>query len=158
MLVVGLADGRDAGQIMTELRLLRYQDRVRLVDVLLVEKDNDGRLATMDLNDIADGEWSAFGELVGALIGLRASGEEGLTVGADAGAADGTGRTDAGEAWAISDAIPLETCAAVALIEHRWAIPLRGAISRSGGFALEDTWLHPVDLIAAGAMTRYPVS
>ena len=60
--------------------------------------------------------------------------------------------SDTGEAWAITDAIPAGTYAAVALIEHPWAIPLRGAIVRGGGFALEDTWLHPSDLIAVGAV------
>jgi hypothetical protein len=41
--------------------------------------------------------------------------------------------------------------AAVVLIEHRWAVPLRTAISRAGGFALEDTWVLPADLAAVGA-------
>ena len=158
VLVVGFSYGQHVGEILAELRLLCEQEPVRLVDVLLVSKDEDGRLTRMDLDRLADGEWSTFGELVEALIGFGASGEEGLTVGADAGAADGADRADAGQAWAISDAIPAGTCAAVALIEHRWAIPLRGAIKRSGGFALEDTWLRPADLIAAGGMARRRVS
>jgi hypothetical protein len=45
--------------------------------------------------------------------------------------------------------------AAVVLIEHPWAIPLRAAIGRAGGFALEDTWVHPGELaaVAVGAAT-----
>ena len=53
--------------------------------------------------------------------------------------------------WSIADTIPMGTTAAVALIEHRWAIPLRDAIGRAGGVALADTWVHPEDLVAAGA-------
>jgi hypothetical protein len=41
--------------------------------------------------------------------------------------------------------------AAVALIEHRWAIPLRDAIRRAGGVTTADAWVHPEDLVAAGA-------
>jgi len=70
----------------------------------------------------------------------------GAVVGADLGA---TASLD-DEIWYAADAIPPGTAAAVALIEHRWAIPLRDAIVEAGGFTLEDTWLHPEDLIALG--------
>jgi hypothetical protein len=110
-------------------------------------------MTTMNFHQVAGGEWSEFGETIGALIGFGAHCDVGLSVGADAGAADGGRDSDASEAWAISDAIPAGSNAAVALIEHPWAIPLRGAITRGGGFALEDTWLHPADLIAVGAVT-----
>jgi hypothetical protein len=40
--------------------------------------------------------------------------------------------------------------AAIAVIEHRWAIPLRDAVIASGGVALADEWLHPQDLVAVG--------
>jgi hypothetical protein len=33
----------------------------------------------------------------------------------------------------------------VALIEHRWAIPLRDAIHKTGGRTLADAWIHPDD-------------
>jgi uncharacterized membrane protein len=152
VVVVGFADEDFAGEVLPELRRLRGGTMIRLLDVILVSKDEDGCLTAMDVHDVADGEWTQFGETVGALIGFGAHREEGLLVGADAGAADGGQGSDAGEAWAISDAIPAGSYAAVALIEHPWAIPLRTAIVRGGGFALEDTWLHPADLIAAGAV------
>ena len=38
--------------------------------------------------------------------------------------------------------------AAIAVLEHRWAIPLRDAIPAAGGTALADEWLHPQDLVA----------
>ncbi len=40
--------------------------------------------------------------------------------------------------------------AAIVLLEHRWAIPLRNAIRGNDGVALVDRWLHPEDLVAAG--------
>ena len=38
------------------------------------------------------------------------------------------------------------------LLEHRWAIPLRDAVQRSGGETLADAWVHPDDLTFYGAM------
>lgn len=152
VVVVGFSDEKFVGGILPELRRLRGRDVIHLIDVTFVSKDDDGRLMAMDVSAVTDEEWSGFGEIVGGLIGLGAYCEEGLSVGAGAGAADGAHGPHTREAWAISDAIPAGTSAAVVLIEHRWAIPLRGAITASGGFALEDTWVHPADLIAAGAV------
>ena len=46
--------------------------------------------------------------------------------------------------------IPDGTAAAVALLEHRWAIPLRDKIARAGGVTLSDAWVHAADLVAIG--------
>jgi len=59
---------------------------------------------------------------------------------------------DEGEVWYAADAIPNGTAAAIALIEHRWAIPLRDTIAGAGGFVLADEWIHPQDLVAVGLM------
>ena len=53
--------------------------------------------------------------------------------------------------WSIADVIPAGSTAAVALLEHRWAIPIRDAISEAGGVPLADTWLHPERQLAVGA-------
>ena len=71
-------------------------------------------------------------------------------VGAELGA-DGSILTGEGEEWYVADAIPPGTTAAVALIEHVWASPLRDAIVRAGGLTLADQWIHPADLVAVGA-------
>ena len=59
---------------------------------------------------------------------------------------------DADDAWYAADAIPNNTAAAVVLLEHRWAIPLRDGIARAGGFVLADEWIHAKDLIAVGLL------
>jgi uncharacterized membrane protein len=155
VVVVGFTDAEFIGKILPELLRLRRPQVIRLVDAIFVSKDQDGSLTPLLMGAGEDprGDWPDLGEVLGALIGFGAHGE-GLSVGAEAGIADGArGRgSDGGEAWAISDAIPAGTSAAVALIEHRWAIPLREAIVRGGGFALEDTWLYPADLLAVGAL------
>jgi hypothetical protein len=54
------------------------------------------------------------------------------------------------EAWYVTDAIPNGSAAAIILIEHLWAIPLRDTILSAGGIALTDRWIHANDLIAVG--------
>src|SRR5205823_5858165 len=58
---------------------------------------------------------------------------------------------DEGDVWYVTDAIPDGTSAAIALIEHRWAIPLRDKILAADGIVLADEWIHPKDLLAIGA-------
>jgi hypothetical protein len=88
------------------------------------------------------------------LIGFGAEGEEGAEAGAMAGAQameDGHLFSET-ESWYVDDAIPPGTAAAVALLEHRWAIPLRDAIREAGGFHLADAWIHPADRVAIGLL------
>ena len=59
---------------------------------------------------------------------------------------------DEDEVWYVIDSIPNGTAAAIALLEHRWAIPLRDAIVRAGGFTIADEWIHAKDLVAVGLM------
>jgi uncharacterized membrane protein len=93
-----------------------------------------------------------FGAYVGALIGLGAAGEEGAEAGALAGAEALADQQvfDDDQVSYVADAIPNGTAAGVALIEHRWAIPLRDAIARAGGTPLADEWIHATDLVGIG--------
>ena len=96
----------------------------------------------------------AFGALAGALLGMGAAGEEGAEEEAAEGGAAVEERgsiINPNNVWYLADAIPPGTSAGIALLEHRWAIPLRDAIERAGGETLVDSWVHPQDLVAAGA-------
>ena len=152
VLIVGFGeDAEFKGEALDQLRLLREQDIVRVIDLLVVHHKEDG---TVEKLEIADHEELAdLGALAGALIGFGAAGDEGAEVGAEAGAELGDEGTvfDDEEVWYIADTIPPGTTAAICLLEHRWAIPLRNAIAGAGGVALTDKWLHPQDLLAVGA-------
>jgi hypothetical protein len=56
------------------------------------------------------------------------------------------------ELWDIADAIEPGSAAAIVLIEHVWAAPLRGAIVRAGGVPVSDEWIHPLDLVEIGLL------
>jgi uncharacterized membrane protein len=160
MLVLGFDGDHFTGEILPELRRLKEADVIRMVDLLFVRKDDRGELDVMHVSDLSPEEATEFGATVGALIGLGADGLEGAEAGAALGAAaleDGHALGDE-EVWHVADAIPPGTAAAIALIEHRWAIPLRDAVVRAGGAALADEWIHAADLVAAGMKVVAPAA
>ena len=152
LLMFGFEDAEFKGEIRSELQRLRELDIVRLVDLIVVRKDADGNVDVVHRSDLSVEEAEQVGALAGALIGFGMDGDEGAESGAELGAAAGSDGhvLDDDQAWYIVDAIPNGTAAAVALIEHRWAIPLREAIARGGGVPLADAWIHPRDLVAIG--------
>jgi len=159
ILVVGFGDAEFKGDIRAELERLKESDIVRLIDMIAVRKDHDGNVERLQQSDMSSDELQEFGAIVGALIGFGAAGEEGAELGAVAGAdAVEDGHVfDESKMWYVDDAIPPGSAAAIALLEHRWAIPLREAIRDAGGFHIADAWIHPTDLVAIGAATAEEV-
>jgi uncharacterized membrane protein len=154
MLIVGFEGDNFDGSIMEELNRLKEHDIVRLIDLLFVKKNEDGEIEVQQRSDLNADEAEQFGAIVGALVGFGADGEEGASYGAVAGAAElEDGHVfDDDAVWYLGDAIPEGTAAAVALLEHRWAIPLRDKIAKAGGLTLSDAWVHVADLVAVGAL------
>jgi uncharacterized membrane protein len=154
LLVVGFDDPKFTGEIDEELMKLRDSDVIRLIDVLAVKKDANGEMEALRRSDLSVNEAEEMGAVVGALIGLGFGGQEGAELGAVAGATAGQDGhlLDDDEMWDLAEAIPDGSAAAIALIEHRWAIPLKEAIGRAGGFPLTDAWVHPLDLVEVGLM------
>jgi hypothetical protein len=150
LLVVGFEQPDFKGEVLAHLQSLREHDLVRVIDILLVYKDSAGALETRQVSDLSTQEAQDLGALAAALIGL--------------GAAAGGDAEDAARLWSAEDGlteedlvdvlaeIPPDTAVAIALLEHRWAIPLREAIITAGGFPIIDAWLHPRDLVEVGLL------
>jgi uncharacterized membrane protein len=155
LLVVSFTEPEFRGEILEEFRRLRDNDVIRLVDALVVQKDLDGNLAAVQWSNLSVGEAEEFGATVGALLGLGLAGDEGMKAGAIAGAEAGADGhvIDESEMWDIADTIEPGSAAAIALIEHVWATPLRNALARAGGVPVSDTWVHPLDLVEIGLLT-----
>ena len=152
MLVLGFAEPNFTGKIAAELDRLRQLEFIKIVDALVVNKDENGEITALQVTDLTEGEATELGEIAGALIGFGYGTEEAVEAGAEAGAeamADGHLIPEE-DAWYVADAIPNGSAAAIVLLEHLWAIPLRNAIVDAGGIALADEWIHPKDLIAVG--------
>jgi uncharacterized membrane protein len=159
LIVLGFNHPDFHGEIIQELERLRESDTVRVIDALAVHKDADGEIEVAHLSNVTKDEAIELGTKIGALIGLGIEGEEGMEAGAVAGAeavAEGNGVhvfSDE-EAWDILEDIPNDSAAALILLEHHWAVPLRDAIARAGGFRLSDGFISPLDLIDIGLMSR----
>lgn len=156
LIVLGFPEPNFHGQIIAELERLRESDTVNVVDALAVHKDAGGEIEVMHLSNLSDEEAVELGTKVGALIGLGIEGETGFEAGARAGAeaaADGIEVFTDDDAWDVLDEIPDGTAAALVLLEHRWAIPLRDAIASAGGFRIGDGFVSPLDLVQIGLLS-----
>jgi uncharacterized membrane protein len=157
LIVLGFSHPDFHGEIIAELERLRASDTVRVIDALAVHKDADGEMEVQHLSNLSKEEAAELGSKVGALIGLGIEGEEGMAAGAEAGAdatADGVSVFSDEEAWDVLEDIPNDSAAALLLIEHHWAVPLRDAIARAGGFRLSDGFISPLDLVEIGLLSR----
>jgi uncharacterized membrane protein len=155
-LVVVLNHPSSPGYIIAVLERLRQSDTVRVIDALAVYKDRVGEIEVEHLSNLTTEEAIELGSKVGALIGLGIEGEEGMVVGAEAGAeagADGVGVFSVVGAWDVIEHSPNDSAAALLLLEHHWAVPLRDAIARAGGFRISDGFISPLDLVGIGLLS-----
>jgi uncharacterized membrane protein len=156
LIVLGFDHPEFHGEIIEELEKLRESDTVRVIDALAVHKDADGEIEVAHLSNLTKDEAIELGSKVGALIGLGIEGEEGFEAGAAAGAEageDGIEVFSDGDAWDVLEEIPNDSAAALLLIEHHWAVPLRNAIARANGFRISDGFISPLDLVAIGLLS-----
>jgi uncharacterized membrane protein len=156
LIVLGFKDPDFHGEIIAELERLKESGTVRVIDALAVYKDADGEVEAMHLSNLSTDEAIELGSKVGALIGLGFEGEQGLEAGAMAGAeaaADGVSVFSDDDAWDVLADIPNGSAAALLLIEHHWAVRLRDAVFRAGGFRIGDGFISPLDLIGIGLVS-----
>jgi uncharacterized membrane protein len=156
LIVLGFDHPEFHGEIIAELERLKESDTVRVIDALAVHKDADGEMEVQHLSNLSKDEAIELGSKVGALIGLGIEGEEGMAVGAEAGAeagADGVTVFSDEDAWDVLEEIPNDSAAALILLEHHWAVPLRDAVARAGGFRLSDGFISPLDLVEIGLVS-----
>src|SRR6516165_9030866 len=157
LIVLGFNHPNFHGEVIAELERLRESDTVRVIDSLVVYKDADGDLEVEHLSNLTRDEAIELGSKIGALIGLGVEGEEGMEAGAVAGAeqaaADGIRVFAGAEEWDVLGDIPNDCAAALILLEHHWAVPLRDAIARAGGFRIGDGFISPLDLVEIGLMS-----
>jgi uncharacterized membrane protein len=158
LIALGFRNPDFHGEIIAELERLRESDTVRVIDSLVVYKDADGGLAVEHLSNLSEAEAIELGSKIGALIGLGIDGEEGAQAGAIAGAQEtaaegGVHVFTEQEGWDVLEDIPNDSAAALLLLEHHWAVPLRDAIARAGGFRISDGFISPLDLVGIGLVS-----
>ena len=157
LIVLGFEHPNFHGEIIQELERLKESDTVRVIDSLAVYKDAEGEIEIEHLSTLTKDEAIEVGTVIGALIGLGIEGEEGMEAGAlagaEAGAEGGIHAFSDDDAWDVIEDIPNDSAAALILLEHHWAVPLRDAIARAGGFRIADGFISPLDLVEVGLHT-----
>jgi uncharacterized membrane protein len=156
LIVLGFNHPNFHGEVIAELERLHENGMVRVIDSIAVYKDADGDLEMEHLSNLTQDEAIEIGSKIGALIGLGVDGEEGMEAGAAAGAEEAAEEginVFGGDEWDVLEDIPNDSAAALILLEHHWAVPLRDAIARAGGFRVSDGFISPLDLVGIGLMT-----
>ena len=156
LIVLGFSHPNFHGEVIAELERLRESDMVRVIDALAVYKDAKGEIEVEHLSNLTQEEAIELGSKIGALVGLGIEGEEGVDEGAQAGAEEAAEEgidVFGGAEWDVIGEIPNDSAAALLLLEHHWAVPLRDAIARAGGFRISDGFISPLDLVEIGLAT-----
>ena len=156
LIVLGFSHPNFHGEVIAELERLHENGMVRVIDSLAVYKDADGDLEVEHLSNLTEAEAIEVGSKIGALIGLGIDGEEGMEAGAEAGAEEAAEEginVFGGDEWDVLEDIPNDSAAALILLEHHWAVPLRDAIARANGFRISDGFISPLDLVEIGLLT-----
>lgn len=134
LLLVGFdPDAELKGEILAELQRLSEADVIRVIDVLIVSKGQDGLIAIVEAS--ADG-------VAATLTGLVDEDADGVP--------DALVAVDDPNVLVVADEIPPGATAAIALIEHRWALGLKQALQGTGGQLLAEAWIDPLELEAVG--------
>jgi uncharacterized membrane protein len=157
LIVLGFNQPEFHGEITAELQRLHDEKTVRVIDALAVHKDADGEIEVQHLSNLTRDEAIEVGSTIGALIGLGIEGEEGAVagalVGAESAAEGGVEVFTDEEAWDVLEEIPNDSAAALILLEHQWAVPLRDAVARAGGSRISDGFISPLDLVEIGLVS-----
>jgi Family of unknown function (DUF6325) len=120
-LVVGFEGNRFTGQILAELRAAREKGIIRVVDLFVLKKDEQGNVTALELSDLSGEEAAELGPLAGDLIGLLAP----------------------EDIEQVAAGIPNNSAAGLLLFEHTWAIGLKEAIKHAGGIAVGGGFVAP---------------
>ena len=76
MLVLGFAEPNFTGKIAAELDRLRQSEFVKIVDALVVNKDDEGNITALQVSDLTQDESIEMGAIAGALIGFGYGGDD----------------------------------------------------------------------------------
>lgn len=154
LVVLGFVHPDFRREIVTELRRLREIGTIAVIDAQAIYKDARGNIEIEHLSTLEPAERAAMDGRIAALVGLSVDAEQSTGRAAAGIGSDATQVFTDEPAWELLDAIPNDSAAAVLLLEHRWAIPLRDAVARAGGFRIDDAFVSPLDLVHIGLLSE----
>ncbi len=126
-LLLEFPDGDPTGAVADELLTLVEQGTIRVFDLVIARKDDDGTVTVVDLEDLGEGGAATFAVFAGAQSGLLAG-------------------DDLDTAGSIMEP---GTTAALIVYENAWAAPFVSAAIAAGGQAVASMRIPATDIIAA---------
>jgi uncharacterized protein DUF6325 len=119
--VVGFENYRFTGRILAELRAAQEKGIIRVLDLCVIAKDEQGNVTGRELSELSGEEATELSPLAGNVMSLLAE-EDIQQLAAD---------------------IPNESAAGLLLFEHTWAIGLKEAIKNAGAVAITGGFVSP---------------
>lgn len=112
------------GEILPELQALHDKGVIRVVDLVLIQKSQDGTITTREISDLTGEEAKPFGPIAGDILTLLSSEDlEDIAAGMES-----------------------DSAAAIALFEHTWAIHLQETIGNAHGKVMSAGLLSPSEV------------
>jgi Family of unknown function (DUF6325) len=111
--MVAFEGNRFSGQIITALHDAQEKGIIRVIDMLMIKKDEQGNVMALELSDLSEEEARPFGFLAGKLMSIF----------------------EPDDVEATAEQMPNNSAAGLLLIEDTWAIPLKEAILNAGAVA-----------------------
>ena len=141
VIAVGFGPGAGVeGRVLAEVGRLQGRGVLRLLDVLVVAKNEDGAVRWFAADDEED-----FGPLLARIVPADGAGPAGPAAGG------GVAGFDPDDARELAQSMLPGTSVAFLLIEHGWAQPLFEAIAETGGSLLAEGFLTAEAGVLAGA-------
>lgn len=152
--VIGLGSDIIPQDIVDELRAIRQEGIISLVDLLFVAKDEEGNMSAVEATDFELEEVEELGAIAGSLLGLGAAGLKGSERGeilGEAIASETFFNISPEQAENIGEQIPINSSVVIALFEHTWATGLKEYVLNSGGWVIAHGMVTPAMLMELGA-------
>jgi hypothetical protein len=136
--------------VFEEILALRSAGMIRLIDFLVIEKDQDGALWGTEISEPSGEEEITYGTLLGKLINMEELEGE---LADEIALALAISKSDNGlsplDLNLIVHTIPPGTSAILGLVEHAWTRRLKDAVQAAGGVMLAQGLIEPAGLALA---------
>lgn len=155
LIYVKFADEQRTRPISQELKEVRKNGIIRLVDMVYMYKDPNGELQTKQISDLAQAQKNDYGLIIKGLLGMRAAYQTGGDIDKIAEAMSLTpgdfGLTPQQVQKMAADLQPGGS-AMLILFEHLWALKLKAALLNAGGELVAQGLISP-EALALGGVT-----
>ena len=128
-IVIGFDRPDFTGAIAAEIEKVVEKRIIRLVDVVVAQKDGEGNVEIIEIDNVRDPKFASFAPLLEDRMGLLTP-EDIITLG---------------------EGLPNDSAALILLFEHRWAEKIKDAIIEAGGFLVARQTVAPELLAAVNA-------